>query len=638
MAGLRAPTVLILALAAAFPAAAATKPAGLIVARTRTEISFSLADANSPVGHYAIGGVSKDGKTIRTPRRMELDARTGKFSWQPTESQAGTYDVEFLITEPPPRLSRTARRRITVQAGGVTTDRGAIGRLLGKWYADGTAAGNTGDFYDNRDRGHSRLNTARFPQLDKVEYPEQLKQRRLDWGLQVHLLFPHVTIGNSSTSSGAATGGCNSRRAVMSARAVAVLRRQYRGSNLYVYPEHRDHDPGRNGRGGYGDLFPANVPYLITSQGSSGSDRVFLEAVAYTLAAFRPDVKKRLVETGLLMPTVQMIFRACNKNANHLRDYLTGKAHPSVFEGANVDALAMVRMAHEISGDDIPPLAQLAAVEEDEARPGRDYFEPDRSEKLFDTPSAIARIARSTKHTRRMVVSAEASHDVNRRPLTYHWAVLRGDAERIEIKPLNTESSRVELLVPHHERRPIYPGAEMESSRVDIGAFVRNGKYYSAPAFVCFYWLNDEARTYDANGRIIEVGYDYADSTIGYPTDSLRDGRYDITGWKALLDLAGGKGEGFPAELLRKRLGDLARTELRRAAKELAEAAATEAAPKKAYDAGEAARKKARAAEDEAKKKLSEAGSAAGANGEALKAAQRRLKEAEAARKEADKR
>jgi len=643
MAGFPALTVLILPLlpadiSGAAPSGPPTNPVHHITAKTRTQIAFRLAGAKSPVARYAIGSVRKDGKAIRAPKGMKLDAGTGRFSWQPTESQAGTYEVEFLITEPPPRLNSTATRRITVEAREVTTDRGEVGRLLRKWYADGTAAGNTGDFYDNRDRGHSRLNAAKFPQLDRVEYPDELKQRRLDWGLQVRFLFPHVTIGNSSTSSSPTTGGCNSRRALMSPRAVAMIQRQYRNGHLYVYPEHRDHDPGRNGRGGYGDLFPANVPYLITSQGSSGSDRPFVEAVAFTLAAFRPEVKKRLIETGLLMPTVQMIFRSCNRGANHRKDYLTGKAHPTAFEGSDVDAAAMVRLAHEIRSETIPPIVQLAVVEEDQARPGRDYFDTGRPEKLFDTPAAIARIARSTKYRRRMVLSAKGSYDVNRRELTYHWAVLRGDAERIRIKPRNKAASEVELLVCHHERRPIRPGAKIESSRVDVGAFVHNGAYYSAPAFVCFYWLADEARTYHPDGRVLEVGYDYADSTIGYPTDNPRDGRYHVTDWQAFLELASPGGKGFAAQLLQKRLPALARIEFRRAANELAEAAAREAAPKQACDAAEAARKKARSAETDARKKLDEANKAPGENAKLLEDARRRLERAAENRKAADKR
>ena len=60
------------------------------------------------------------------------------------------------------------------------------------------------------------------------------------------------------------------------------------------------------------DLSP-NTPYLIASQGSSGSDQPFMRAIPYTLAAFRPEVKRKLIDNGLLMPTLQMILRQANK-------------------------------------------------------------------------------------------------------------------------------------------------------------------------------------------------------------------------------------------------------------------------------------------------------------------------------------
>jgi hypothetical protein len=303
-----------------------------------------------------------------------------------------------------------------------------------------------------------------------------------------------------------------------------LLFAQYRGNHLYVYPEHRDHDPGHNRDegGGYGDVFPCNTPYMIISQGSSGSDRVFLHAVAATLAAFRPEVKTELTRTGALMPTVQMILRSCNKPVATEGDYLRGTAHPTVFEGSQLDVERMVKMAHEMSQDRLPPLAQLRVVGEDSPVPGRDYFAGPLTETLFDTPSAIARVVRGTQYMRKMVVSAEPSLDLNGRPLTYHWCVLRGDAERIEIKPLNDEGSIVELRVPYHTRRPVAPGSPLQSNRVDIGAFVHNGAYYSAPAFVTCFYLDNELRVYDEQQRIESV--DYADPEVsGNYVDPLID-------------------------------------------------------------------------------------------------------------------
>ena len=49
------------------------------------------------------------------------------------------------------------------------------------------------------------------------------------------------------------------RLALSKPRTAALLFLQYRGNHLYLYPEHRDHDPGHNGSGnGYGDVFAVN--------------------------------------------------------------------------------------------------------------------------------------------------------------------------------------------------------------------------------------------------------------------------------------------------------------------------------------------------------------------------------------------
>ena len=141
---------------------------------------------------------------------------------------------------------------------------------------------------------------------------------------------------------------------MLSPRGLAFLFTQYARNNLYIYPEHQDHDPGRNGDGGYGDLFPTNTPYLIASQGSSGSDQPFMRAMPYVLAAFRPEVKKKLIQSGMLMPTIQMILRITNRSLAGAKDYLTGKAHPTVFQGSDVDPLAMVEMAHGINASRHP--------------------------------------------------------------------------------------------------------------------------------------------------------------------------------------------------------------------------------------------------------------------------------------------
>jgi YD repeat-containing protein len=420
---------------------------------------------------------------------------------------------------------------------------GEIGNLLRAWFKEGTAAGNHGDLYDNHDGDHSNMAYQQFPQLARIEFGDEAKSRRLHFGFQSHFLYNAVTLGNSSTASvGNPYWRSQPRLAYTNPRLISLLYTQYVGNHIFMYPEHRDYDVGHNGPDGYGDVYPANTPYVIISQGSSGSDRQFMDAVACTLAGFRPEVKKLLTESGTLMPAVQMILRSSYKEVPAPEDYLTGKAHPTVFEGKQLDVLKMVKLAHEIERDAVPPMIQLRVVEEDQPIVGRDYFDAAERHRLFDTPAAIARICRSTKFSYHMVVSAEASRDLNDRPLTWKWVVLRGDADAITIKPLNDAGSVVEIVVPYHQRRPILPGSDMQSNRVDIGAFVHNGSYWSAPGFVTFFSFDNEHRTYNDKQLIQSVDYaadgvrgNYVDPALDLPKNWRDEYQYDdqdrLLGW-----------------------------------------------------------------------------------------------------------
>jgi hypothetical protein len=383
----------------------------------------------------------------------------------------------------------------------------AVAKQLQQWWAEGTAAGNVGDFYDNRDRLHANLQVKQlFPQLSRVEYTTNDVKANRDYGpaLRVH---EGVTIGNSSTARAAIEGGSNARTLYARADGLDLLHAQYRANNLYVYPEHQDHDPGSNGHGGYGDLIPANTPYLLVSQGSSTSDLPFVRAAVYTLAAFRPETKKRLAEAGLLMPTLQMLFRWCATNVVSEADYLSGKAHPTAFDPAVINTLRMCRTAHEILPDALPPLAQIEVVREDRSRGGIHSFDSAASEVIGDSPCAVARLWRSSTTRRHLAVSAQSSLDPQGRALTFQWVVLRGDTNQVEIRPLNEAGSVVEISASWPQRRPVTDGAALESTRIDIGVFVHNGMWWSPPAFVTWFASDREARTMDDQGRVLEVGY-----------------------------------------------------------------------------------------------------------------------------------
>jgi YD repeat-containing protein len=447
-----------------------------------------------------------------------------------SESNTG-YQPEINVFESSFKLSGSAR----LEGNPVTRATDQIGKQVLQWYVRGSGAGLKNHLYDNHDGGHSNLRLGNFPQLNRIEYCDDAKRRRLDHGLQVQFFFNTVTIGNASEAwTGQVYWRSLPRLAYTSPQHMALLNLQYRRNHLYVYPEHNDHDPKN------GDVFASNSPYVLISQGSSGSDQQLLEAVAWTLASFQPKTKQKLSEGGALMAAVQMVFRRTNQRVETVEDYLTGKAHPSVFDGSTIDLWRAINLAHRIKPEKVPPVVQLHVIEEDEPRLGIDYFDDHPRVKLFDTPGAVSRLHKSTKENYRMVVSAGQSFDLNDRPLTYHWRVLRGDANNIKIIPLNADHSEVEILVPHQASRPIEPDSDLSSTRVDIGAFVHNGAFYSAPAFVSLYSPRNEIRTYNEQGNIESVEYlpfsqQYEDPVLTTPrewTDRYAyDENHQLTGW-----------------------------------------------------------------------------------------------------------
>ena len=381
--------------------------------------------------------------------------------------------------------------------------------LLADHYAAGRAAGNHGDLYDNRDRGHSALAPEAFPQLTHIAYAPAARAADVDYGLNDRLLFDRITFGNSSTAlTGGALWRSLPRFALTRPDGTGPMRlwQNWAANHLYVYPAHQDYGHAA------GDLFPANTPYLIVSRGSSGSDRPFLKAVAMILAAFRPDTKARLAEEGLVVPTVQFVFRRSLQNVRSREAYFSGDAHPAAFEAYHVNLARMVSLANAIAADAIPAEVRIAVVEEELGREGVDYFGEGLTEQLFDTPSAVARIWRSTTGRRSMIVSAEGSRDANGRPLAFHWRLLQGDPGKVAIEPLDG-GVRARITLDWHDPFRISEANDQLTARVDIGVFAHNGAHDSAPAILSWYFPPNETRTYEAgpDGAPRIAAVDYAD-------------------------------------------------------------------------------------------------------------------------------
>lgn len=299
-------------------------------------------------------------------------------------------------------------------------------------------AGNVGDYYDNRDNGHTSLPGAEeHPQLTLMS--SGYGGQSFDWSNPA--LAGRVVVGNASVAyvDGPNWGSVARVNFMLTQPDASRSYGHYTHNIAYWHPCHLDHP-------GYRDFYHAMLPTINNSQGSSGSEMYEVKKWLIALAAFRPAVKQRLKDAGLLMPTLQMIARRVRVGSDE--EYLMAGAHPNVFEPIPADQESMLRLANDITPDALPPFVKIRSVS-DNYEGGNPYvYDSDGSNRrLFDTPASIARIYRDHDYTKWLVVSAEGSFDLNGRNLTYHWSVLRGDPGHVRILPQNPQSSVVRIEI-----------------------------------------------------------------------------------------------------------------------------------------------------------------------------------------------
>lgn len=391
--------------------------------------------------------------------------------------------------------------------------------LLRRLELQGRAGGFANVIYDNHDRGHSLPEVGEFPRVSKLQFGDELKKLNLDYGLAGKIILPAIVIGNSSTAINNGKRRRSQPRLAMTTPGGPVRAfLTYVTNHLYIYPEHRDHDKA--------DLFPANWPYMVITQGSSRSDKPFIRAMLLAVAAFSPDTQKVLQDKNLIAPTLQMVLRRSLKPVYTRQAYLSGIAHPTVFSRKELAPERMVTLASSIQPDQIPPMVYIGVEQEDFAKQAGLAQLP---EILFDTPSAIARSWRGLQYTKTMTVSASKTADPNGHPLMFNWVLLRGDPDRVRIKPIGDAGAKAEISIDWHDTRKISPSGGRLTDRVDIGVFAWNGFHDSAPAMISVSFPNHQEREYETSPegdgkRLISVDYDA----------QTRGARYDpVVYWSA---------------------------------------------------------------------------------------------------------
>ena len=389
------------------------------------------------------------------------------------------------------------------------------------WMADETASGNFGDIYLNQDRGHSKLEVTNYPGLTPFFYEEAAKKEHIDTQ-QPRILFPNPVLGNCSMAMTEGPYWRSLPRAISVNPFFSQLSAQlFLNNQMWFYPAHKDYTPAT------GDIFLANLTFIMVSQGSSFTDKPFLRAFAAALAAYQPKTKRLLKDHKLLVPTTSALFRYSLRTVKTPEDYFTGSAHPVVFNSKNIDVEKLAELAHSLTPEEVPPLPFLHVIQEQGCTNGVDYFEQQELPESFcPTPFNVSRIARNVRmRDRKISIQADAiSLQGKQQPVRFRWAVLQGDPGKIQIHPTTKDGSRVEITVTEHIAVPKQEKSDVfASTRIDIGCFAQgSGKYASLPAIYSIYYLPNENRTYREDGQIQSVDYTnpshaYADPALTLP-------------------------------------------------------------------------------------------------------------------------
>jgi hypothetical protein len=324
---------------------------------------------------------------------------------------------------------------------------GPAKNVLAASLADGTASGNAGDLYINRDGDHSRIDLKDFPLLSELRFEGEARKKGVDRAIPNTLYPGAVVVGNASLAI-VSTNDSSSlvRTAMLEPYAMMSLQQCYLDNQFWVFPAHKDYNPATGL-----DRFLGVTPCALMSVGSSGSDRYYVRAALAASAAMRADVKKAAKERKLFGPLMQYIFRKTRNGVESEADYLSEKAHPTAFDRATLDTAKVVRLANSLTPDSIPPVSLPFSA-----------FVP----------------VKGTDLEKELDFSFKAFPE-GLKDVSFCWHVVHGDKNRVKIIP--GENGKVHLSV---DCRGL-------TGRIDVACFAKTASSdWGAPSFICIYPLS----------------------------------------------------------------------------------------------------------------------------------------------------
>lgn len=332
----------------------------------------------------------------------------------------------------------------------------------------GSAGGNVGDLYMNRDHLHSPNGRqaldaflADYPGLTCVTLDREGRERGMDLDVP-NMLFPYPVFGNCSRAMVSGPYWRSHPRSLMTTSLwrLKTMAKFYLSNQIWVFPSNADTPPvGTNG-----DVFASVAPYWLTTAGRSWSDQHYLRAALEASRSMDKAAKEEAVKRGLLAPTIQMLIRKSLVSVTNETDYLGPKAHPTALPPGGVDFARLRGGAAALKAGAIPPLA-VVTVDADPPS-----AKPTWPELTYATGFAWAFVLRAEDPVRTFTLTARGSDE-------YAFAVVHDDLGAASLERLAPSRARVTV-----DRRRM-----SVTNRVDVAVFGKSAvSAWGAPSYVSF--------------------------------------------------------------------------------------------------------------------------------------------------------
>lgn len=382
---------------------------------------------------------------------------------------------------------------------------GPLSKQILFWEEEGTADTQFPLLYINRDGNNSYFKKDQYPELLFLQYPQAMIQREqhigepnsIYYNVNNMLYFPVVgscgmAVIRPDFTSSLVNVYALDQQAILRQSLIALA------NQLYFYAAGTDYTKEQ------GDQLYFNFPLSISVAGNAGAEKKFVEASIAAVAAMQPSVRDILTTKGMLGLALNKLIRTSQKAVKKPEDYLTGAAHPPVFEPDQLDVEKMVRQAHALDIYQTPP-PTFGTVEVSKALQADSDLPPLRSEILCDTPLCKCMAFRGHAYTRRYTIQTKPENKSHK----IHWVCLQGLPGKVRLTADPKVPNQIIADVDYH---PIFEqttpgGKKIRTSRVDIAAISEHLGSYSIPIVFSIFFLPDETRQYAPDGKLVSVDY-----------------------------------------------------------------------------------------------------------------------------------